>query len=299
MNCCVVWNNTAGQAFNVKCGVRQGGILSPFLFSIYIDALIDSLRQSNYGIFISDVFIGCILYADDIVLLSCTCGGLQKLVNICADYSVVWDIKFNSRKSLVCTFGGHCPQSRIILLNNTPLSWADGVKYLGCNFVCRTGLINPKQAVGKFYGSANNIMSVLGKNRNEMMAVHLVNAYCLPTLFYGCEVWSLNTSDMQTVKVAWNNAFRRIFNACWRESVKPLLFYCNTMSAEYIIDQRKITFFKRLLRSNNNIVSVLLSIASNDINALCAKYGIVFKCNSISCIKNRIWKRFTDNIVFN
>jgi len=103
-------------------------------------------------------------------------------------------------------------------------------------------------------------LSVIGKNRNEMMAVHLVNAYCLPTLFYGCEVWSLNTTDMHTVKVAWNNAFRKIFNACWHESVKPLLFYCNNMSAEYIIDQRKITFIKRLLRSSNDIVSVLLNI---------------------------------------
>jgi len=132
-----------------------------------------------------------------------------------------------------------------------------------------------------------------------MMAVHLVNAYCLPTLFYGCEVWSLNTTDMHTVKVAWNNAFRKIFNACWRESVKPLLFYCNNMSAEYIIDQRKITFIKRLLRSSNDIVSVLLNIVSKDINALCAKYDIVLNCNSISCIKNRVWKRFVDSTVFN
>jgi len=122
MSCCVVWNNAAGQVFNIKCGVRQGGILSPFLFSVYIDGLIDSLRQSNNGIFIGNVFIGCILYADDIVLLSCTCSGLQKLVNICVAYSVLWDIKFNSRKSMVCTFGGHCPQSCLILLNNTPLS---------------------------------------------------------------------------------------------------------------------------------------------------------------------------------
>jgi len=298
MSCCVVWNNAAGQTFNVKCGVRQGGILSPYLFSVYIDALVDSLRHSNNGVYIGNLFIGCILYADDIVLLSCTCGGLQRLVNICVSYSTLWDIKFNPRKSMVCTFGGNCPQSCMIMLNNTPLSWVNSVKYLGCCFECRTGLINPKQNVGKFYGSVNNILSVLGKNRNEMMAVHLVNTYCLPVLLYGCEIWSLIASDLHVVKVALNNAFRKIFNACWRESVKPLLYFCNKMSADYIIDMRRIIFVKRLLRSDNDIVLAIFNIAKLDVIGLCAKYDIVLHCNSVNCIKNRIWKRFVDSIVF-
>ena len=70
------------------------------------------------------------------------------------------------------------------------------------------------------------------------------------------------------------------------------------MSAEYVADQRKITFFKRLLRVNNDIVNVLLKIAGKEITALCAKYDIVLHCNSSRCIKNRVWKRFVDNIVF-
>jgi len=37
-------------------------------------------------------FVGCVLYADDIVLLSASCDGLQKLVNICATYGDTWDI---------------------------------------------------------------------------------------------------------------------------------------------------------------------------------------------------------------
>jgi len=39
-----------GDRFNIACGVRQGGVLSPYLFSIYIDDLITDLRQSGYGI---------------------------------------------------------------------------------------------------------------------------------------------------------------------------------------------------------------------------------------------------------
>ena len=76
-------------------------------------------------------------------------------------------------------------------------------------------------AVGKFYSSLNNILNVLGKQRKEMLAVHLVKTYCIPMLLYGCEVWSVRPVDMRSVDVAWNNSFRKIFNACWWESVKP------------------------------------------------------------------------------
>lgn len=295
LGCCVVWNHAVGQSFPVKCGVRQGGILSPYLFSVYVDDLIDQLRHSGYGIHIGNMFIGGILYADDIVLASCTCHGLQKLVDVCFNYSVSWDIVFNPQKSLVSTFGGRVPQSSVIRLNNVPLTWSNFVKYLGCTFICRTGKIDVKQAIGKFYSSLNNILSVLGKNRNEMMAIHLVKSYCLPALIYGCEAWSLTSSDLHTAKVAWNNSIRKIFNACWRESINPLLFYCREMPLVYLIDMRKITFYKKLMRTDNSIMLTLLRIARVEINAICAKYDIVIHCNSKAIIKDRIWRSFVDN----
>jgi len=65
MKCSVLWNNVPGDFFAVNCGVCQGGVLSHILFSIYVDDLIDELRNSGgYGIYIGRLFVGCILYAD-------------------------------------------------------------------------------------------------------------------------------------------------------------------------------------------------------------------------------------------
>jgi len=58
-------------------GVRQGGVLSPVLFS---EDLITDLKLPRYGENIGNIFAGCLLYADDIVLLSPTCRVLQKLI---------------------------------------------------------------------------------------------------------------------------------------------------------------------------------------------------------------------------
>jgi len=45
----VRWNGVLSSCFKVLCGVRQAGILSPILFNIYVNDLIDSLRATNVG----------------------------------------------------------------------------------------------------------------------------------------------------------------------------------------------------------------------------------------------------------
>ena len=93
----------------------QGGVLSPYLFSVYIDDLIKELRQSQqsgHGIHAGTVFVGCILYADDIVLLSGNCYGLQKMMDICSDYGNRFGIRFNNlipRKVIQLSLEGVLP----------------------------------------------------------------------------------------------------------------------------------------------------------------------------------------------
>jgi len=101
-------------------------------------------------------------------------------------------------------------------------------------------------------------MSVLGTAKDEMLAVHLVKTYCFPVLLYGSKTWSpsLSFSDKYTLNVAYSNWFRRIFNGTWRESAKPLLFYCKIMSLMSTADQRRLTFLRNITCSANPVLSM-------------------------------------------
>ena len=65
VRCSFDWLSMLSDPFVVHCGIRQAGILSPILFSVYVDDLIGQLRALGYGIYVGSVFCGCILYADE------------------------------------------------------------------------------------------------------------------------------------------------------------------------------------------------------------------------------------------
>ena len=74
------------DAFPITCGDKQGGILSPYLFNAFIHDLIDTCIKSNF-VKPNKINISIIIYADGILLLSPHDEHLQKLLNICTDYS--------------------------------------------------------------------------------------------------------------------------------------------------------------------------------------------------------------------
>ena len=75
---CVLRNGVYSGQFPVKNGVKQGGILSPVLFCVYIDGLLDRLSKCHVGCYIGLNLLGALAYADDIVLLAPTPSAIRK-----------------------------------------------------------------------------------------------------------------------------------------------------------------------------------------------------------------------------
>jgi len=77
----VWWDNVFSCAVKLQCGVRQGWVLSPVLFTVHVNDVILIFSKSGHGCYFN-MFIGCIMYADDLLLLSGFLCDLQSMVDI-------------------------------------------------------------------------------------------------------------------------------------------------------------------------------------------------------------------------
>ena len=81
----VKWSNTLSDQFSVMNGVKQGGVLSPSIFSVYTDGLLERLQQTGVGCHMGSRFTGALVYADDIILLATCKSALSILISVCED----------------------------------------------------------------------------------------------------------------------------------------------------------------------------------------------------------------------
>ena len=81
------WGDTVTSSFLVSNGVKQGGIISPIPFNVYMDQLSEKLNASNIGGDIGGKLVNHLCYADDICLISLSSVGMQQLLSICDIYA--------------------------------------------------------------------------------------------------------------------------------------------------------------------------------------------------------------------
>ena len=96
---CVKWNDTLSETFWVTNAVRQWGILSPLLFGVFIDELLDKLQNSGFGCHIGHLYVGALGFADDLILICPTEAGIQKMLEICDSYAAEHYLIFKGAKS--------------------------------------------------------------------------------------------------------------------------------------------------------------------------------------------------------
>ena len=99
---CIQWGKTWSSFFTISNGVRQDGILSLKLFSIYMDDLSNLLISSSIGCFLDKVCFNHVFYSDDLsysAMRNCT-----SRFTYCHSYSMTVDVNFNALKSFCIAF---------------------------------------------------------------------------------------------------------------------------------------------------------------------------------------------------
>ncbi len=78
----VRWESCFSHQVKLTAGVRQGGVLSPLLFAVFVDDLLVKLRNSSLGCYIKGICLNAAMFADDLLLLSISVCDLQRMVNV-------------------------------------------------------------------------------------------------------------------------------------------------------------------------------------------------------------------------
>ena len=222
----------------LSAGVRQGGILSPCLFAVFVDSGLARLKKSGLGCHISGMCYNSLFFADDLLLLAISHRDLQLMVNLCIEEFNELDLKINVKKSMCLRIGrNHDEKISPILIDNEPLEWKQEMRYLGVFIVsANTFKCNLQSARQKFFRALNGIFAKIGTKASPRVLLSLVNSFCLPVLLYGVEALSVNAQMHSCLDNAFNTTFAKIFSSFDRKVILNCQYYCGSLPMCYRLD---------------------------------------------------------------
>ena len=101
------WNGILSSPFPVSNGVQQGGVLSPILFTVYTDQLLQHLQNLGVTCHWEGLFVECLCYADNLALLASSTGTHRKMLQVCSDFATERNLSFNAEKTQLICFHLH------------------------------------------------------------------------------------------------------------------------------------------------------------------------------------------------
>ncbi|MCU7801369.1 MAG: reverse transcriptase family protein, partial [gamma proteobacterium symbiont of Lucinoma myriamae] len=189
----IKFNGGLTDPFKTTCGVKQGDVLSPLLFNLYINDIVNHMSGPSCDpVHINNTPIPILMYADDIILVSQSAHGLQNSLNKLEEYCYQWRLTVNENKSNVVVFNSNGKSNQYTYTyNNTCLNVAKSYTYLGLQMMFN----------GKFYAAINalsnkatkayfKIKTTVGPNTNCKLQEKLFDTLISPISLYASEIWA-------------------------------------------------------------------------------------------------------------
>ena len=202
---CVKHCNTYSDYFNIAVGLRQGEIISPIMFSLFVEDIEMFLQNRNSGgLLLHDICLILLLFADDMVIVGESPADLQLSLNNLYEYCNTWSLEVNISKTKIVVFRkrGRIKQNERWIYANEYLDIVDDFNYLGVtlNYTGSFNL-NTQTLYGKGLKAMNILLSNLKKYEcKPRVALQLFDAFVSSIVTYGCEIWGF-TKSLQLEKL--------------------------------------------------------------------------------------------------
>ena len=178
--------------FATTVGVKQGCILSPLFFNVFLSDLPQIFDDSCDPVNINNSPLSCLMYADDLIILSESANGLQCALDKLYDYCSKWKLVVNIDKSNIMIFNksGHTVNRYKFNYGHVSLTIATEYCYLGIIFVPSGSF---SKAMNKLQEKASKAYFKIRQNLGSSSyncSFKLFSTLIQPILSYGSEVWA-------------------------------------------------------------------------------------------------------------
>ena len=238
--------------FDLCLGVRQGAILSPLLYSLFVNDLKEHLMKKNLGMEIEGYgLLSLLLYADDIMLIATSEEMLHDMLQVVSDFARTWRFELSPEKSEVVVFNSRSfVPSRPFKLSGNPLKVSSEYKYLGCELE-RTGVWH--KLVLRYKGKARKATTDLwwagvkhGGFKVET-SKHIWDTMIRPGMEYGSEVFQLSKADLQLLESEQCHAAASILGVSTSTTHAALRAEIGWHSLKARFDQVKLRYWRNLV----------------------------------------------------
>ena len=208
---CVRVGGTESECFGVNVGLRQGCVMSPWLFNVYMDGVVREVYSRTHGRGVklrnesgNEWVLSQLLFADDTALVADSAEQLQALVREFGRVCERRKLRVNVDKSKVMVAGRDAgPLSLNIQLNGDSLEEVQSFKYLGSCFSSDGGVkedVSMRVGEGmRTFGAMKRLWNV--RSVNVRAKRELYERVVVPTVMYGSEAWGLRVEERRKLDV--------------------------------------------------------------------------------------------------
>ena len=248
----VRWDGGISAYFRVTRGTKQGSILSPVLFNIFINDLLQELTSSDLGIKIGSSTFNSFAYADDVTLLSLCCKDLQLLIDLCESYAKKWRFSFGINKTK-CMIAGRMPFK-------SPPKWKLGGKLIqnveieilgtvfSSNLSYASNTEKRTQACRKAMYSLVGVGCTYPGGLSSDAKTYLWKLVGLPSLLYNLESTSISDICMRQVEKAQSSTVKRLLGFPQRSHHSNILRALNLSKVQSRIDKATLSLWYRIFQ---------------------------------------------------
>lgn len=249
------------ESFMTDRGVRQGGVLSPFIFIILMDEIARQVNKNERKTHIGynrlrPIYMNELMYADDLLIFANTKRDLQNRINKWSREMRKYGLQINKQKTEIMKISNTQEEVTINIEEQEKKS-VDRLKYLG-TIVRPDGKIEEEisNRVNKTMSTYGMLYKILfnKKEISKWTKIKIYESVLLPMLTYGCESWVLTEKLKQKIITCEMKILRKIAGVTRLDKIRNdrIRSDLNVISAVQKIEQQQLRWFGHIVRMNEN-----------------------------------------------